>query len=96
VPPDGRTLPLKGTAPRSASGRRAGVSSFTAAANSGAPIISITSFNEWHEGTQIEKAVPKTIAGGYRYSDYGSLGPEGYLDLTRELIERWRDLRGTY
>ncbi|KAM6043591.1 glycoprotein endo-alpha-1,2-mannosidase-like protein [Theristicus caerulescens] len=24
-------------------------------------IVSITSFNEWHEGTQIEKAVPKTM-----------------------------------
>jgi len=52
-------------------------------------IISITSFNEWHEGTQIERAVPKTAAG-FTYEDYGKGGPDMYLDLTRELVERFR------
>ena len=42
-------------------------------------IVSITSFNEWHEGTQIEKAVKKQ-----GYSDYGD-DPEFYLKLTREV-----------
>ena len=42
-------------------------------------IVSITSFNEWHEGTQIEKAVKKE-----GYSDYGT-DPEFYLKLTREV-----------
>ena len=31
---------------------------FRAAMESGASYIGITSFNEWHEGTQIEPAVP--------------------------------------
>ena len=44
-------------------------------------IVSITSFNEWHEGTQIEKAVQKE-----GYSDYGS-DPEFYLKLTREVSD---------
>lgn len=42
-------------------------------------LISITSFNEWHEGSQIEKAVEKE-----GYEDYGE-DPELYLHLTREV-----------
>jgi hypothetical protein len=38
-------------------------------------MISISSFNEWTEGHQIEPSVT-----------YGSL----YLDLTRELIAAWK------
>lgn len=49
-------------------------------------LISITSFNEWHEGTQIEKAVPKRI-DGFKYSDYKPFKPEYYLDLTRNFIK---------
>ena len=45
-------------------------------------IIGITSFNEWHEGTQIEPAVPKRIPG-FEYEDYRPLEPEAYLDRTR-------------
>jgi len=52
------------------------------------PIIGITSFNEWHEGTQIEPAVPKAIAG-YRYEDYEVLGPGYYLDRTRYWVDRF-------
>ena len=50
--------------------------------------ISITSFNEWHEGTQIEPAVPKQAAG-FTYADYLPDGPDFYLQLTRQLISRW-------
>lgn len=42
-------------------------------------IVSITSFNEWHEGTQIESAVIKE-----GYEDYGR-DPDLYLKLTREV-----------
>ncbi len=63
------------------------------AIDSGAPWITITSFNEWHEGTQIEPAVSKTISG-YSYSDYvGAYGateanaPMAYLDRTRHWVD---------
>lgn len=42
-------------------------------------IVSITSFNEWHEGTQIESAVIKE-----GYEDYG-IDPDQYLKLTRKV-----------
>jgi hypothetical protein len=56
---------------------------------SGADRVTITSFNEWHEGTQIEPAQPQQ-RGRYRYSSYdgawGLHGPEAelaYLTRTR-------------
>jgi len=48
-------------------------------------LISITSFNEWHEGTQIEKAIPKRI-GEYKYLDYSPKGPDYYLTLTKRFV----------
>uniref|UniRef100_A0A7M4FS83 Mannosidase endo-alpha like n=1 Tax=Crocodylus porosus TaxID=8502 RepID=A0A7M4FS83_CROPO len=51
-------------------------------------IVSITSFNEWHEGTQIEKAVPKTTATCL-YLDYLLHQPNTYLELTRRRAERF-------
>jgi hypothetical protein len=60
-----------------------------AAITSGADSVTITSFNEWHEGTQIEPAVPRTRAR-YRYLSYdgawGLRGPAAelaYLTRTR-------------
>ncbi len=52
------------------------------------PIIGITSFNEWHEGTQIEPAVPKQIPD-FKYLDYTPLAPEYYLDRTRYWVNRY-------
>jgi glycoprotein endo-alpha-1,2-mannosidase len=52
-------------------------------------LISITSYNEWHEGTQIESAIPKT-SEGYTYESYGTHEPDFYMDLTRKLIESWK------
>ena len=51
--------------------------------------ISITSFNEWHEGTNIEAAAAGQIrhdSFGKAYQDYGSHGEYYYLDLTRLML----------
>ncbi len=52
-------------------------------------MLTITSFNEWHEGSSIEPAAksgPQGTEGLYK--NYGQLGQMGYLELTAELAER--------
>lgn len=62
---------------------------FHAAIKSKPTFIGITSFNEWHEGTQIEPAIPAKTKD-YRYRDYGkNTDPEYYLKKTRELVENF-------
>ena len=60
-----------------------------AAITAGADRVTVTSYNEWHEGTQIEPAAPAGRHGRYRYLSYdGAWGARGrdayraYLDLT--------------
>jgi glycoprotein endo-alpha-1,2-mannosidase len=61
--------------------------------------VTITSFNEWHEGTQIEPADPTRRHGRYRYLSYdgawgmhGAAAEDAYLTRTRY----WADvLRST-
>ncbi len=53
-------------------------------------LIAITSYNEWHEGTQIEPAVPFAMAD-YSYTNYTPLDPEYYLHRTRSWTDRYRD-----
>jgi glycoprotein endo-alpha-1,2-mannosidase len=60
-----------------------------AAISSGADSVTITSFNEWHEGTQIEPAMPRRRAR-YRYLSYdgawglhGAAAASAYLTRTR-------------
>ena len=53
-------------------------------------IISVTSFNEWGEGTQIEPAVPKTTELR-TYLSYSPQKPDHYLQLTREMANELFD-----
>ncbi|MHC4532386.1 MAG: molybdopterin-binding protein [Planctomycetota bacterium] len=72
-------------------GRRAGAyydREFAAAIAVRPQIVSITSFNEWHEGTQIEPAVPKKIPD-FKYLDYKPHYPEYYLDRTSYWVSRF-------
>lgn len=61
---------------------------FSAAIESKVKWIGITSFNEWHEGTQIEPAVPFSFEG-YKYEDYQPLPPDYYLKRTRYWLEKF-------
>ncbi|KAJ7991320.1 hypothetical protein DPEC_G00296100 [Dallia pectoralis] len=61
------------------------------ALEAGADIVSITSFNEWHEGTQIEMAIPKTSQAVYL--DYLPHKPAVYLDITRKWSKIFRSER---
>lgn len=63
---------------------------FEAAIAAAPPVVSVTSFNEWHEGTQIEPSVPKKT-NEYTYLDYAPHEPDWYLTRTREWVRRWRD-----
>lgn len=62
---------------------------FKSAIASGAPYIGITSFNEWHEGTQIEPAVPFKC-DAFEYLDYSPLEPDAYLKLTSDIVSEWK------
>lgn len=61
---------------------------FMNAVNVNPDYIGITSFNEWHEGTQIEPAVPKKLSS-YTYEDYGDADPSFYMKETKALIRRY-------
>lgn len=58
---------------------------FNAAIKINPEIIGITSFNEWHEGTQIEPAIPKRT-GEFIYEDYGK-DPWLYIKETKRLTD---------
>lgn len=62
--------------------------SFESAIESKPDYLGITSFNEWHEGTQIEPAVPKSV-GDYQYENYLPREPAWYLDRTAHWISKF-------
>ena len=72
-------------------------SMWQAAISAGADEVTITSFNEWQEGTQIEPASPPARHGDYSYGSYnGAWSLEGvaaeaaYLDRTAYWAEVYR------
>jgi len=65
---------------------------FRAAIAADPQLIAVTSFNEWHEGTQIEPAVPKSIPG-YTYEDYEPLAADAYLQRTRRWTHEFARIR---
>jgi len=53
-------------------------------------MVTVTSFNEWHEGSMIEPpAVGVENGQGYTYADFGKLPPDGYLTLTRQWVDKF-------
>ena len=53
-------------------------------------MVTVTSFNEWHEGTMIEPpAIGADNGRGYTYADFGALPPDGYLTLTRQWVDKF-------
>lgn len=62
--------------------------SFQSALDHRPSFVSITSFNEWHEGTQIEPAVPK-VYNDKSYLDYGQQGPSFYIHLTKMFVAKY-------
>ena len=92
---DTRIRPWNRAATRDRADGRYYTKMLRSAATSGADMISITSFNEWGEGTQIEPAArPETGAGtpavdshlAYEY-------PDMYLDITRKVVARFKHTR---
>jgi hypothetical protein len=76
-------------------------SMWRAAIRARADSVTITSFNEWQEGTQIEPAAPPTRHGEFRYASYnGAWGLNGvaaepaYLDRTAYWAALFRRVRG--
>ena len=94
--------PWNGAATRNREGGQRFRRSLEAARDADPLFVSITSFNEWHEGSQIEPAVPKRRsarakpsgswpAADFReaYLDYGPETPFVYLDTLREVMLDW-------
>lgn len=51
-------------------------------------LVTITSFNEWHEGSMIEPA-QAGASDGNPYAGFEALPPDGYLSLTRDWVMKY-------
>lgn len=61
---------------------------FNAALETNPNYIGITSFNEWHEGTQIEPSIPKQYEN-YKYEDFSETNDSWfYIKKTKELVDK--------
>lgn len=63
-------------------------SAWRSALATGAAGVSITSFNDWPSGTQIEPAVQK-LTPHFTYLDYEPEGPSFYLNLTKYWLKQF-------
>lgn len=56
-------------------------------------VVSITSYNEWGEGTQIEPAVVKMDSEtGLPYADYGTGQENMYMQLTKTMAQQLTEI----
>ncbi|XP_051920465.1 glycoprotein endo-alpha-1,2-mannosidase-like protein [Hippocampus zosterae] len=85
---DASVRPWNGHSARERVGGRYYETALRAALDARPDALAVTSFNQWHEGTQIERAVPKKTAARV-YLDYRPHGPRHYLELTRRWAEKF-------
>ena len=78
---DTRVRPWNSKNTRSRRGGKYYETAWQRAVETGVKLVSVTSYNEWHEGTQLEPAVVRQC-GNYSYQDYSPASPQLYLDLT--------------
>ena len=86
---DTRIRPWNGVNTRDREGGKYYDRMWSAALGVSPELVGITSFNEWHEGTQIEPAAPKQIPG-FTYLDYRPHATDYYLDRTAYWVGRMK------
>jgi len=72
--------------------------SWNHALNTHSKLITITSYNEWGEGTQIESAMEKNVLDSegniiHRYQDYSPLKPDYYMKRLKYWIDHFKKFR---
>merc|ERR1712224_1031720 len=86
---DVRVRPWNGQTTRNREGGRYFDSMFAEALKQEPQMVSVTSFNEWHEGTQIEPSVPMKDDEGWSYLDFSAEGsPKWYLQRTKHWADK--------